>query len=78
LTASAPGSELYQYGRRGLVTPLIVGCVTYQNLQDSRIHQTAFAYRVTKFDDDPRIFVTEGDLDANTIVPAVAPGGFIT
>lgn len=78
LIASAPGSELYQYGRRGLITPLVVGCVTYQILQDSRTHQTAFAYRVERFDDDSRIFVTGGDLDSSDVVAAVAPGGFIT
>lgn len=77
-TAGAPGSELYQYGRRGLVAPLIVGCVTYQILQDGRIHQTAFAYGVERWDEDSRVFVHEGDLDVNSAVAAVAPGGFIT
>jgi hypothetical protein len=67
-------TELYQYGRRGAVLPMIIGCVSYQILQDDKIHQTTFAYFLDST--DGRIFSNEGPYPDPSVV--VAPGGFAT
>jgi hypothetical protein len=78
----ASGAELYRYGRAGEMKPLIVGCVTYQILQDSEIHQTGFVYNIQRCwteSGDLRIFGNEQEeLDINEVEPVAAPGGFVT
>jgi hypothetical protein len=78
----ASGADLYRYGRSGEMRPLIVGCITYQILQDGGIHQTGFVYNVQRTwteNGDLRIFGNEQeDLDINEIEPVAAPGGFVT
>jgi hypothetical protein len=43
--AYAPGEELYQYGMRGKIRPLIVGCINYQILQARLGRQRSFTVR---------------------------------
>lgn len=45
----APVSELDKYAKDAL-TPVILGCVTYEVVNDHRLHQTAFAYVLSRVD----------------------------
>lgn len=74
----ASAAELYRYGERGEVRPLIVGCITYQIIQDSEFRQTAFIYRPEKIADSPRLYSTDGELDVNAIQAVAGHGGFAT
>jgi hypothetical protein len=78
---SATNKEIYQYGRRDGIFPIVIGCVTYEILQDDLIHQTAFAYSLAL--DDGNAFGTgirreDGDLVAEQLLVLTAPGGFTT
>ena len=73
--AHAPGEELYQYGMKGKIKPLIVGCINYQNLQDSQVRQTAFVYRPERTDNG-MIFIQDGDLTVNDVTAITGSGGF--
>jgi len=68
---SVSGGELYRYGEHGRIRPLIVGCVTYQILQDSEFRQTAFVYRPERVVENPTI-----DLAVNDVRAATGIGGF--
>jgi hypothetical protein len=73
--AYAPGEELYQYGMKGKISPLIVGCINYQILQDSQVRQTAFVYRPVRADNG-MIFIQDGDLTVNDVTAVTGSGGF--
>jgi hypothetical protein len=70
------GREFYRYGQNGRVAPLVVGCITYQILQDSEFRQTAFAYRVERIALDP-MRVGE-DMTVNEVKAMTGAGGFAT
>jgi hypothetical protein len=73
------GRELYQYGRRGEMQLLVIGCISYQILQDiDTPRQTGFGYYLARVGDDPRIFGYEGDLTVNDVKTIIATGGFVT
>jgi hypothetical protein len=68
--------SLYRYGERGRIRPLIVGCITYQTLQDSEFRQTAFVYRPERVADIGSIYVGEGDMTVNEVKAIAGFGGF--
>jgi hypothetical protein len=74
-TLSVSGSELYRYGGRGGIRPLIVGCITYHILQDSEFRQTGFGYRPERADGG-RIWIPDGSLTANDLRASASGGGF--
>jgi hypothetical protein len=76
---SATDAEIYPYGRKAGVFPIVIGCVTYEILQDDLIHQTAFAYSLALNDGNAlggSIRREDGDLTADRILVLAAPGGF--
>jgi hypothetical protein len=76
---SATDQELYPYGRKFGVFLIVMGCVTYEILQDDLIHQTAFAYSLALKDGNPlggSFKREDGDLTADRILILAAPGGF--
>jgi hypothetical protein len=78
---SATTEEMYEYGKRGGLFPIVIGCVTYEILQDDLIHQTAFAYSLALKDGNVfggGIRIDDGDLPPSKILVLVAPGGFAT
>jgi hypothetical protein len=76
IVLSVSGGELYRYGEHGRIRPLIVGCVTYQILQDSEFRQTAFVYRPERVIENPTIYIYGGDLTVNEVRAATGIGGF--
>jgi hypothetical protein len=46
-------SDDSEQSERQIISPLLIGCVTYEILQDKEIHQIAFAYQLGKKDGSP-------------------------
>lgn len=75
---SAGASELYLYGERSKIRPLIVGCVSYRVLQDSEVRQTGFAFHPRKVPDTGHIYADDANMTVNDVTAVSAPGGFAT
>lgn len=78
---SAANTELYQYGRRGGITPVIIGCVTYEILQDKELHQTSFVYSLGRNDGSVYggpLNSGDGPLTGDELMATVDAGGFAT
>ncbi|EGP07324.1 hypothetical protein CSIRO_3056 [Bradyrhizobiaceae bacterium SG-6C] len=68
-------------GGQRFLFPVLIGCVSYEILQDDEIHQTAFAFLIGRKDGSDwgsAFDANEGNIGPDDLVVSGWSGGFVT